>query len=321
MTRHGKNNTASSVFTHAERLMTGNGSKKQRFTAHSMAEFDSCRLCLHTARDPRVDSEGHLFCHECILEHILSQKKDLKRQKLILERMHAEDAAQRETALQAARQRVLHDFERAQAGISTSSKPVTMEKDVTPLRPELDQLATLTTEAEWAALRQLEREAAAAKRAKLPNFWLPSLTPSAAPTRPGPAPTGQLKPLCRVSNRDGNNRAHPVRLTDLVAVQFLAESSADPQSQSTSSSGATKRKCCAGCRKGFNKNTKMAVAKPCGHVVCLTCVTTLIKGTTPNRCPSCDKEVEETIELEREGTGFAAGGLAEATKFDVAFQG
>lgn len=61
--RHGKNNTASSVFTHAERLMTGNGSKKQRFTAHSMAEFDSCRLCLHTARDPRVDGEGHLFCH------------------------------------------------------------------------------------------------------------------------------------------------------------------------------------------------------------------------------------------------------------------
>lgn len=61
--------------------------------------------------------------------------------------------------------------------------------------------------------------------------------------------------------------------------------------------------------------------KPCGHVVCLQCITTLVKASVPQRCPSCDKEVDETIELEREGTGFAAGGLAEAAKFDVAFQG
>ncbi|KAG0143835.1 hypothetical protein CROQUDRAFT_660725 [Cronartium quercuum f. sp. fusiforme G11] len=313
MTRHGKNNTASSVFTHAERMMTGNGTKKQRFTAHSMADFDSCRLCLHTAIDPRTDEEGHLFCHECILEHILSQKKDLKRQKLILERMHAEDAAQREVALTAARQRVLRDFERVQAGISSSTLK-TVKADTVPIRPELDQLATLTTEAEWAALRDLEREAAAAKRAKLPNFWLPSLTPSAEPTRPGPTPTGQLKPLCRVSNRDGNNRPHPIRLNTLLAVHFHAESSSSGGSNS-------KQKCCGGCRKGFNKNTKMSVLKLCGHVVCLHCVTTLVKASVPHQCPSCDKEVEGTIELEREGTGFAAGGLAEAAKFDVAFQG
>lgn len=217
-----------------------------------------CLSLYHLLRELTADIK--LF-QECILEHILSQKKDLKRQKLILERMHAEDAAQREAALQAARQRVLHDFERAQAGISTSTRLPPADKDSAPLRPELDHLATLTTEAEWAALRQLEREAAAAKRAKLPNFWLPSLTPSAAPTRPGPAPTGQLKPLCRVSNRDGNNRAHPIRPSDLVTVHFLAEASADAPNDSGSSSRlntTSKRKCCAGCRKGFNKNTKMA---------------------------------------------------------------
>lgn len=56
-------------------------------------------------------------------------------------------------------------------------------------------------------------------------------------------------------------------------------------------------------------------------MVCLQCITTLVKASVPQRCPSCDKEVDETIELEREGTGFAAGGLAEAAKFDVAFQG
>ncbi len=56
-------------------------------------------------------------------------------------------------------------------------------------------------------------------------------------------------------------------------------------------------------------------------MVCLQCISTLVKASVPHRSLSCDEEVDETIELEQEGTGFAAGGLAEATKLDVAFQG
>ncbi len=41
----------------------------------------------------------------------------------------------------------------------------------------------LAQEAEEAALRQIEAEQAEARRAKLPDFWLPSLTPEAAPGR------------------------------------------------------------------------------------------------------------------------------------------
>jgi len=37
----------------------------------------------------------------------------------------------------------------------------------------------------------------------------------------------------------------------------------------------------------------------------------------------CDKELKEKdiVELKREGTGFAGGGLAETSKAGVAFQG
>jgi hypothetical protein len=40
-----------------------------------------------------------------------------------------------------------------------------------------------------------------------------------------------------------------------------------------------------------------------------------------DRCPKCEQATSKVIEMEREGTGFAAGGMAQGTKFDVAFQG
>jgi len=40
------------------------------------------------------------------------------------------------------------------------------------------QVATLAAEAEAAALKQIEVEQALAAKAKLPDFWLPSLTPT-----------------------------------------------------------------------------------------------------------------------------------------------
>jgi nitric oxide synthase-interacting protein len=55
-----------------------------------------------------------------------------------------------------------------------------------------------------------------------------------------------------------------------------------------------------------------------------TCVDTLVKPSM--QCPTCDEKVEAkdggwVVALKCEGTGYAAGGMAEAKKFDVAFQG
>ena len=66
MTKHSKNNTASSIFTYAEYKKLDYGTKRQRLGNESMRRFDACALCLNRAREPLACQEGHLFCKECV---------------------------------------------------------------------------------------------------------------------------------------------------------------------------------------------------------------------------------------------------------------
>ena len=62
------------------------------------------------------------------------------------------------------------------------------------------------------------------------------------------------------------------------------------------------------------------VPKGCGHVMCAGCTTMFNKKS--GRCYVCEVKCREKdlVELYVEGTGFAAGGKAEAKKEFVAFQ-
>ena len=105
-----------------------------------MRRFDACGLCLNRAREPLACSEGHLFCKECVytdlrtflvarrrrrgfltIQTAVTQKKDIKRQKDRLEALKKEVEEERTRARQAARERVLRDFERGQLRLGTSS--------------------------------------------------------------------------------------------------------------------------------------------------------------------------------------------------------
>ena len=66
MTKHSKNNTASSVFSYAEYKKLDYGTKRQRLGNESMRPFNACSLCLERARGPLACSEGHLYCTECV---------------------------------------------------------------------------------------------------------------------------------------------------------------------------------------------------------------------------------------------------------------
>lgn len=115
-----------------------------------MRRFDACALCLNRARDPVACQDGHLFCKECIytdlctsvrlvsslsvidtmllllifalhdLAYLVSQKKDIKRQKNRLEALKKEAEAEKDRAKEAARERVLADFERGQLGLGAN---------------------------------------------------------------------------------------------------------------------------------------------------------------------------------------------------------
>lgn len=79
---------------------------------------------------------------------------------------------------------------------------------------------TLAREAEEAALRQIEREQAEALKHKLPDFWLPSLTPTYASSGP-PASLADVK--LQTTCRGGNPPHH---LTCVVSRPFLRSAGA-----------------------------------------------------------------------------------------------
>ncbi|KAI0357710.1 hypothetical protein OH77DRAFT_1421801 [Trametes cingulata] len=345
MTKHSKNNTASSIFSYAEYKKLDYGTKRQRLGHESMRRFDACALCLQRARDPVACQKGHLFCRECALTDLVTQINDIKRQKVRLEAMKKEAEEERQRAREAARERVLREFEKGQLGLAaTSSISTSSRADSsdgargTKRKFDFDASAveTLTREAEEAALRQIEREQAEALKSKLPDFWLPSLTPTY--TSHGP-PTSlsdvKLQTTCR-----GGNPPHPLTRKHLIPVKWtfdISSSNIPPKSvestpateagdQSLEPKTKTPREderppICPSCKKQLSNNTLMHVMKPCGHVTCKTCTDTLVKPAM--QCIVCDVKLgdKDVIELTREGTGYAAGGLAETSKRGVAFQG
>ena len=79
----------------------------------------------------------------------------------------------------------------------------------------------LAREAEEAALRLIEREQAEALRHKLPDFWLPSLTPTYASNGP-PSSLKDVKvqTMCR-----GGDPPHAIRCASLQTIQRIYEPS------------------------------------------------------------------------------------------------
>lgn len=110
-----------------------------------MRRFDACALCLQRARDPVACQEGHLFCKECaytdLCESVRSylflgcrtrlvvQKKDIKRQKERLEALKKGAEQEKVKAKEAARERVLAEFEKGQLGLAAVSAVTTSGTD------------------------------------------------------------------------------------------------------------------------------------------------------------------------------------------------
>ncbi|KIM33264.1 hypothetical protein M408DRAFT_151881 [Serendipita vermifera MAFF 305830] len=315
MTRHSKNNTANSVFSKAERdkLSVHYGTQRALLGSNSHRRFDACSLCLSRAVTPVTCSKGHLFCKECVMKDLLGQRDALARKKQEIEALRKEEELAKEQVRIKARELVLSGkggslFGKRKEREDSKAEEATSSNKKRKFEFDPETAKKLAQEAEDEAVRQLEFEQNEARKAKLPAFWLPSLTPD---SQVGLLPLKDIKmqTMCHASDP-----AHVLLMKHLIPVKFT------PMPNESSSSNK-EESMCPSCQKQLSNTTNMYLMKPCSHVICKTCTDTLVKPSS--QCVVCDVNLEskDIIELVREGTGFASGGRVETVKTGTAFQG
>ncbi|CAK7566333.1 MAG: hypothetical protein SEPTF4163_004273 [Sporothrix epigloea] len=354
---HSKRNTSRAVFTSYERSLAKAAwsASSARLTRDSFLPFASCSLCLELANDPVACPAGDIFCRECALNNILAQKKELRRLEKTRaqeERERAENTARNDAEDQA---RAIQDFELVQAGLEAkigertngrnsagsrsrevpASTPVSAQittnklleappdvDDVTSTKKRKftlddDELQRIAKEDRQRARRAIDTERAAAHDAlALPSFWTPSETPSTA-NKEGADAKGNL---------NGNGRKPPVVIVDVAGGTTLCPAGHDrhPYALHTLVSiqferDAKDQRICPACNKMLSNASKAVLAKPCGHVLCRSCVQKFVKpagaggqavlfdphappGTTGTvRCYVCEADLEGDADNGREG--------------------
>jgi len=302
MSRHAKNNTASAVFTHYERSKLKYGTQKQRLGKDSQKHFDSCSLCLQPVIDPLSCHKGHIFCKECIYENLLSQKKDIKRQKKLYEAQQQQFREQGEAEEKKRKEAEIQAFDKIETGLLPQKHNVfrplnedgSTSTTVTPAPSSSNALALIdnnkkSTGNNGNSAPVFQDE----EKPKLQAYWVPSLTPSAT-DKPIEAPPKE--PRCTEGN-------HPLKLKQLVIVRFTPNSTKTEQEDPKHVYNA--RYCCPVCRRTLTDSVKAVIFKSCGHVQCLSCCE---KFSNDKICTVCDKPYREVdvIKLQSGGTGFSS---------------
>ncbi|CAL5412103.1 unnamed protein product [Camellia sinensis] len=297
--RHSKNNNDLAFFTYDEKRKLGYGTQKERLGKDSVKPFDACSLCLKPLIDPMCCQKGHVFCKECILECLLSQKKDIQRtwpnnlevmgsslgtitlcimpkvRKLTAhaaQQKQEKDEEEEKLMLQKARE--LDAFDQQNHGAVPQYSDKNYNKGKNGFHGANSVKAT-----------SYEEEALRTMKA----FWLPSATPE-APAKVEAPSTGTTCP-------EGKEK---LKLKTLFPIYFTEDSYDDEKSNYLE-----KTYICPSCKVTLTNTLSLVALSSCGHVFCKKCGDKFM--AVDKVCLVCNKGCKERnlVPLEKGGTGFA----------------
>lgn len=275
--RHSKNNNDLAFFTYDEKKKLGYGTQRERLGKDSIKPFDACCLCLKPFIDPLCCQKGHVFCKECILECLLSQKKDIQRKLAahVAHQKHEIEDEEERLALQKARELEAFDQQNHGAVPQYSDRSHANGIDGGGFHGANSVKAT-----------SYEEEALRTMKA----FWLPSATP-AAPIKVDAPSSSTVCP-------EGNEK---LKLKSLFPIYFTEE---DNQQKKKPRSLDTNY-VCPSCKVTLTNTLALVVVSTCGHVFCKKCADRFV--AVDKVCLKCNKACKEKslVPLEKGGTGFA----------------
>lgn len=290
---------------------------------------------------------GDIFCRECALSNILSQKKEIKRLEKTKEKEDRDGEDDREKEDAEAKARAVQDFERIQMGLEAKMKggssdqkivgrengKIIVEEDVVggkrgekrKFELDEDELLRIAREERMKARKAIDDEKVKcsglqllqpansfqASKTTLPSFWVPSITPSSNThdTLHSIAKKAKLSPICPASQ---DAKPHNYSLHALVNVAFTEEKDATSK---------TTQRICPSCKKVLSNTSKAMLAKPCGHVLCKNCVSKFMTptGVHDPHAPDVDQNavacyVCEADLTERKGKGESKADKPEKEK-------
>ncbi|KAK6739595.1 hypothetical protein RB195_008225 [Necator americanus] len=304
MTRHGKNCTASSVYSYHERQrdakVSGYGTLHARLGADSIKGFDCCSLTLQPCKNPVITQNGFIFDREAILEYILAQKKDIAKRTKLWEKQNEIAAEELRMSQKSDQQKIARKFAEVEGTPAHPGYKINLEEarqansTSNPLKRPGSAIVVQPAQKVKALGSEGDISNMKGERSKeLPSFWIPELNPTASASK---VEKPSQKVLCPLSGK-------PLKLKDLMEVKFTPIPKDDDK---TSTIASKVRYMCAVTHDALTNTTRCAYLKKSKCVVTWDVVEKLIKKDWTDPVNGESLTEDDIIELQRGGTGYAA---------------